>query len=52
MSATFSQWMGDIQQRTESALDRALPGADIAPSVIAMVVSLVFLDSRFFMVPA
>ncbi len=32
MSATFSQWMGDIQQRTESALDRALPGADIAPT--------------------
>ena len=32
MSATFSQWMGDIQQRTESALDRALPGADIAPA--------------------
>ena len=24
--------MGDIQQRTESALDRALPGADIAPA--------------------
>ena len=23
----FSQWMADIQQRTESALDRALPAA-------------------------
>ena len=32
MSATFSQWMGDIQQRTESALDRALPATDIAPT--------------------
>ena len=29
---TFSQWMADIQQRTESALDRALPPADIAPT--------------------
>ena len=28
----FSQWMADIQQRTESALDRALPAADIAPT--------------------
>ena len=28
----FSQWMADIQQRTESALDRALPAADIAPA--------------------
>ena len=28
----FSQWMADIQQRTESALDRALPPADIAPT--------------------
>ncbi len=32
MTPTFSQWMGDIQQRTESALDRALPAADIAPT--------------------
>jgi len=32
MSTTFNQWMGDIQQRTESALDRALPGANIAPA--------------------
>jgi len=32
MTATFSQWMGDIQQRTETALDRALPAADIAPT--------------------
>lgn len=30
-SRSFSQWMGDIQQRTEIALDRALPAADIAP---------------------
>ena len=28
---SFSQWMGDIQQRTEIALDQALPSADIAP---------------------
>ena len=28
----FSQWMADIQQRTESALDRALPATDIAPT--------------------
>ena len=28
----FSQWMADIQQRTESTLDRALPAADIAPT--------------------
>ncbi len=33
MSArSFSQWMGDIQQRTETALDRALPAASIAPA--------------------
>ena len=31
-AATFSQWMSDIQQRTETALDRALPAADIAPA--------------------
>ena len=31
-AATFSQWMSDIQQRTEPALDRALPAADIAPA--------------------
>ena len=28
----FSQWMADIQQRTESALGRALPATDIAPT--------------------
>ena len=31
-AATFSQWMSDIQQRTETALDCALPAADIAPA--------------------
>jgi len=31
-AATFSQWMGDIQQRTESALDQALPNAEIVPA--------------------
>lgn len=28
---SFSQWMGDIQQRTETALDHTLPATDIAP---------------------
>lgn len=32
MTATFSQWMSDIQQRTETALDRALPHVDVAPA--------------------
>ncbi len=32
MTATFSQWMGDIQQRTEAALEHALPAADLAPA--------------------
>ena len=29
---SFSQWMSDIQQRCEAALDHALPAASIAPS--------------------
>lgn len=29
---SFSQWMSDIQQRTETALDHALPAAAIAPA--------------------
>ena len=29
---SFGHWMGDIQQRCETALDRALPAASIAPS--------------------
>ncbi|MBS0368343.1 MAG: polyprenyl synthetase family protein [Proteobacteria bacterium] len=30
-TCSFSQWMGNIQQRTETALNHALPAVDIAP---------------------
>lgn len=32
MSLTFAQWMGDIQQRTEIALEHSLPPADVVPT--------------------